>query len=240
MGAAPSMEAQALRAELQAPLRGAAAAAAGVLGTYALDVELESPTCGPTYRSSPIWCCCGREEFRVPWPCHCCGANCVCCPHSPRGAAWEAALAAGFAPMLRDAGAMVARSAGQRYSAQGADGRPVGDVEQNVILANARSQLLAQWQAHANAFLAPFGLSVRAWNWIEERRNDKGAKTGEVLRCAVQVYERSQHQAPLLEGSGALAAAGSAPPQFYPPPPLQQQGAYQHPGNASSGAPKSV
>jgi hypothetical protein len=270
MGATPSREAQVLRADLQAPLTGAAAAAAGVLGTYALDVEMESPTCGSAYKSSPIWCCCGREEFRVPWPCHCCGANCLCCPHAPHGEAWESALAGGFRAQLKEAGHMVARSAEQRYSALGADGRPVSDVQQNVLVANARRLLLQGWVAQANAYLAPFGLETRAYNWVEERRDDKGNKTGEVLRCALQFYERSASQAPLLllaGGSGAVAPypapppqvalggppppAGSAPqfypppqqeaPHFYPPPRSpQQQQQQQQQYYQSAGAPKTV
>ena len=269
MGAAPSREAQVLRAELHPPLTGAAAAAAGVIGTYSLDVELESPACGSAYRSSPIWCCCGREEFRVPWPCHCCGANCLCCPHAPRGEAWESALAGGFRAQLKEAGRMVARSAEQRYSALGAEGRPVSDAQQNVLVGNARGLLLQGWVAQANAFLAPFGLSTQAFNWVEDRRDDKGNKTGEVLRCALQFYQRPASLAPLLAGGGAGAGAvapfpqlalggppapaitaGTAPPpqffpppqqapQYYPPPPPQQQQQYYQ-SDTGSGAPKSL
>jgi hypothetical protein len=228
MGAKPSREEVALRGILAAPLAGVDARLAGVIGTLSLDVEVED-SCWCTCKSSPIWCCCGRGEFRVPWPCHCCGADCCCCPHAPRGDAWEAALAGGFRALLKEAGAAVHASAGQRFSAMDLEGRPVG-VTQNVLLANARATLLQAWSARALPLLAPFGLSVSAFNWVEDRRDDKGNKTGEVLRCALQFY--SVPQLPAQE----------APEQgFYPPPPTEQQQYYQQgAAGAASGAPKQL
>jgi hypothetical protein len=120
------------------------------------------------------------------------------------------------------------------YSALGADGRPVSDVQQNVLVANARRLLLQGWVAQANAYLAPFGLETRAYNWVEERRDDKGNKVGEVLRCALQFYAVPQLHAPLLGQEAAPAAAQG----FFPAPaavvPLQQQ------YGTATGAPKQV
>lgn len=239
MGAKPSREVIALRSVLGEPLKGADAARAGVIGTLSLDSEVED-ACFTTYKSSPIWCCCGRGEFRVPWPCHCCGADCCCCPHAPRGDAWEAALAGGFRSLLKEAGSAVDASAAQRFSAMDLEGQGVA-VNQNVLLANARAALLQAWSARALPALAPFGLSVRAYNWVEDRRDDKGNKVGEVLRCALQFYAVPQLSAPLLGQEAAPAAA----PGFYPAPaavaPLQQQQQYfQHDAGNASGAPKQV
>lgn len=258
MGNSVSSEVATLRSTLSPPFSGSSAAAMGVVGTYSLDVEVED-TCFSTHRSSAICCGAGRGEFRVPWPCHCFGADCCCCPHSPRGAAWGAALAGGFHALLLEAGHMVARSADQRYSAVGVEGQAV-HAPQNLLLANARQQLLAGWLPRANAFLLPYGLSCRAFNWVEDRRDDKGNKTGEVLRCAVQFYAQPAHGAPLLPGTGsgappgvvvvggagapALPAAGygsSVPAQsgaYFPPPPQQQL--YYQGGEGATGAPKTV
>jgi hypothetical protein len=66
-------------------------------------------------------------------------------------------------------------------------------VDNNMVLGAARTALFrAQWTPRANAFLARFGLSVQNYNWIEDRRDDKGNKTGEVLKSALQVYRGAQ------------------------------------------------
>jgi len=253
MGAAPSSEAALLRSALAAPLQGAAARELGVIGTLALDVEVES-TCCSQYKASPIWCCCGRGEYRVPWPCHCCGAECVCCPHAPKGAAWEAALRGGLDALLREAGQAVARSADQRYAAVGRSGQPVG-VPQTVLMANARALLLQDWLPRANALLQGHGLACAGFNWVEDRRDDKGNKTGEVLRSALQFYALPANRVPLVAGEGVpgvvmVGAYGAVAPApvagaFYPPPPPpqpQQQQHYQQgpTGSAITGAPKEV
>ena len=234
MGGKPSREEVALRSVLGAPLTGAAARAAGVVGTLSLDREVEDLCCLPSFKSSPIWCCCGRGEFRVPWPCNCCGADCCCCPHAPRGDAWQAALAAGFGALLLEAGRAADASASQRYSAQDLEGRPVV-TNQNVLLANARATLLQAWSARALPALAPFGLAVRAFNWVEDRRDDKGNKTGEVLKCALQFYAVPEAAAPLLGGAQAGAVPG-----FFPPPPLPQYFQQQDGASAGSGEPKQI
>ena len=110
MGAWQSMEERMLRSQQQQPLMGRSAASLGVVGTFALDADYNaSYIFGSGYISSPLCCSSYRGDFRVPWPCHCCGADCVCCPHSPRGAAFDAAMAGGFAMLLAEAWTLAQR-----------------------------------------------------------------------------------------------------------------------------------
>jgi hypothetical protein len=182
MGASNSRAAQ-LRATLRVPLTGAYARSAGVIGTLTLDYSETMNGCGGGGGGvdKPA-CCTSRAAFRVPWPCHCCGADCACCLHAPRGAAWYRALAGGgVGALLADASAI---AGAYRLGASGY----VALAE----LAAARGLALeAQWTPRANAFLAAFGLHAAAFAWVEDRRDDKGNKTGEVTRTprtALQFY----------------------------------------------------
>lgn len=231
MGSAPSRP---LYGSAHAPLVGDAARAAQVIGTYALDAELEESCCC-NWTSSPICCCHHRGEFRVPWPCNCCGADCCCCPHSPRGAAWAAA-SAGVFPSLLAEGGQLAVSIARAPRAPG---------PQLVAVGLERSEAFAQrWTPRANAMLAPYGLHCAVFHWVEDRRDDKGNKTGEVLKCAVQFYEGQRLS--VSEGPPAPSGEGGASYQnvssYYPPP--SSIGAYSGndaPGKGFfSGAPKQV
>lgn len=216
MGAQSSAE-QALRSTLRPPLYGGGQ---GVVGTLKLDAELSRGNCGDTQTRSDIWCCLYSGLFRVPWPCNCCGADCCCCPHSPRGPAWEMALAAGFGQLLAEAGAIATAT---RPFASG------DSVSVLVLLGTAREAALAPWVLRANEFLRPHGLSVAVYNWIEQTRDDKGNQSGEVLRCAVQVYAGPGPQAMLAAAQGAqpvtYAAASHGGQLIYQqqPPLIYQQ-----------------
>jgi len=200
MGAQSSTE-QALRSTLRPPLSGGGQ---GIVGTLKLDAELNRGNCGDTHTCSDIWCCFYRGQFRVPWPCNCCGADCCCCPHSPRGPAWEMALAAGFGQLLAEAGAIA------MATPPFASGESVSVL---VLLGTAREAALAPWAVRANDFLRQHGLSVAVFNWIEATRDDKGNQTGEVLRCAVQVYAGPGPQLSLAAALGMQPVSYAAAPQ---------------------------
>ena len=199
MGAWQSMEERMLRSQQQQPLMGRSAASLGVVGTFALDADYNaSYIFGSGYISSPLCCSSYRGDFRVPWPCHCCGADCVCCPHSPRGAAFDAAMAGGFAMLLAEAGQLAMGAIGG-VAAGGvtADGQR---VPPHVLLGSARAALFAErWTPRANALLRNYGLRAAVFNWIHVRHDDKGNRTGEAARCAVQIYD-----AAAFDGAGGL------------------------------------
>lgn len=226
MGCRQSAEEQALRSQLQPPLSGARARAMGVIGTWALDADFEASGCG-TGLTSPVCCCLYRGEFRVPWPCTCCGANCCCCPHAPAGAAFQAAMAGGFASLLAEAGrlameALAGLAAGGAAAGMvAADGSP---LPPHVLLGNLRAARFAErWTPRANAFLQAYGLRVAVFNYIVVRRDDKGNKVGEAACCALQFYN-----AAAFEGAGGFgvltagltgAIVQQQQPPFYGSPP---------------------
>lgn len=210
-----------LRASLIPPLRPRQLSVGGVavLGTYSLNSEIYAGGCFQVSERSPV-CCRSAEEFGVPWPCHCCGSDCLCCPHAPRGPAWERALGAGFRGLLNEAGRTVKQT-------------KVVDRSDASILAqvgSARALIMAPWTQRANAFLQPFGLSCHVFNWIEDTRDDKGNKSGEILRCAVQIYKGGFPAEFLIGGPVVpvpfVAVVPPTPgayippsaPGFYPPP----------------------
>lgn len=176
MGASNSRAAQ-LRATLRVPIAGAYARSAGVIGTLMLDYSETMNGCGGGGVDKPA-CCTSLNAFRVPWPCHCCGGDCACCPHSPRGDAWDRALANGFGALLAEASAIAGTF---RLGASGY----VALAELAAVRARALEE---QWTPRANAFLAAFGLRAAAFAWVEDTRDDKGNKTGEVTRTALQFY----------------------------------------------------
>ena len=204
IGAQSSAE-KALRSTLRPPLYGGGQ---GVVGTLKLDAELSRGNCSDAHTRSDIWCCLYSGLFRVPWPCNCCGADCCCCPHSPRGPAWEMALAAGFGQLLAEAGAI---ATAMRPFASG------DSVSVLVLLGTAREAALTPWVIRANEFLRPHSLSVAVYNWIEQTRDDKGNQTGEILRCAVQVYAGPGPQAMLTAQPVAYAAASHGGQLVYQP-----------------------
>jgi hypothetical protein len=182
----------------------------GVIGTLALDYGETMNGCGGSGLDKPA-CCVSHNMYRIPWPCHCCGADCFCCPHSPRGSAWDAALAGGFTSLLSEAATITATI---RLGASGY----IALAE----LAAMRGRVLQeQWVPRANAFLAQYHLRTDAFAWVEDTHDDKGNKTGEVLRSALQFY------------SGV-----AQPGVYYAPPGMGQEYAPQ-PG-AYFGAPQPV
>jgi hypothetical protein len=86
-----------------------------------------------------------------------------------------------------------------------------------VLLGTAREAALAPWVIRANEFLRPHSLSVAVYNWIEQTRDDKGNQTGEILRCAVQVYAGPGSQAMLTAQPVAYAAASHGGQLVYQP-----------------------
>ena len=98
-----------MRGQLLAPLGGCCGGDASqvppaqrIVGTYVLDTALNQDCCCAESPSSAIPCACAapRNQFVVPYPCHCCGADCCCCPNSPAGPEWAAAMAGGFGQLL--------------------------------------------------------------------------------------------------------------------------------------------
>jgi hypothetical protein len=231
MGGASSAE-MAARSSLVPPLWGNSAAQAGVIGTYKLDAELNTDNCGSTSMSSDVFCCLYRGEFRVPWPCNCCGQDCCCCPHSPKGPQWEVALAAGFGQLLAEAGTIAMYT--QPMAVMG------GNVSVQAALGNARNMTLAPWVQKANAFLRPHGLSCAVYNWVEEKRDDKGGKVGEVLRCAIQIYQGAGPQVilvPVPQHFPGQPQEYSSQPQYQT---FQQQQQFQMPPPGFASAPPQV
>ena len=188
------------------PLTGSDARKAGVIGSLELDAnegvatfslmavilplcvrrdECVCCTCEITQREA---CCMSRDSFRVPFPCNSCGADYVCCPHSPRGVAWEAALADGFGALLAEAGPL-ARSV------------KLGTLNLRGLaqLNLARLTLLnSQWVPRANVVLLRHGLRVAAFSWAFKSENV--CSTGTVL----QFYDENVFQA--WHGTAALTA----------------------------------
>jgi hypothetical protein len=88
----------------------------------------------------------------------------------------------------------------------GGASRYVSSYVELAALAAARSRALdEQWTPRANAFLRAYGLRAAVYSWIEERRDDKGNKTGEAARCAVQFYNAADFDR--AGGLGVVAAA---------------------------------
>ena len=175
------------------PLTGKRARDAGVVGTVALDLTVANSCCCDTFKGSELCCCAYKGKYRVPWPCHCCGAECCCCPHLPHSPQYEQALQAGLRELIEEAGQIAFLEAPQPQNLQAAQAalavsgeRPAG----HYVLGIARDMLLKQrWTGRANALLARYSLRVVVFNWVEDVRDDKGNKTGEVLKSALQFYE---------------------------------------------------
>ena len=154
------------------PLTDSDARKAGVIGSLQLDANDGYRTLSLTaalmplcFRNEECVCCIteitereaclSRDSFRVPFPCNFFGADCVCCPHSPRGVAWEAALADGFGALLAEAGPLV-RSV------------KLGTLDYRGVarLSLARVTLLnSQWVPRANVVLLRHGVRVAAFSW---------------------------------------------------------------------------
>jgi len=210
MGCAPSKD-QIVRGQLLAPLGGCCGGDASqvppaqrIVGTYVLDTALNQDCCCAESPSSAIPCACAapRNQFVVPYPCHCCGADCCCCPNSPAGPEWAAAMAGGFGQLLDELARAVLATAATHE-----DG-----VSRLALLGRARQASAAPWAARANAFLARYGLCCAVFNFIQEKRDDKGNKYGEMLLCAVQVYGGTQLPA-IVAPRAAGAVEGLAGPQ---------------------------
>jgi len=180
------------------PLKYAAAREAGVIGALALDSNAAVNTyslleacfggclCPDTVCCTwesvdrETCCCFSRDDFYVPFPSHCCGADCDCCPSSPRGGAWEAALANGFGPLLAEAGSL-ARS----IKLSSPDYRGLAE------LAHARAVLLnTHWVPRANAVLSGSGLRVAAFSYVFMKIKSEG-KGGWGSRCVLQFYDNA-------------------------------------------------
>jgi len=236
MGAGGSTPEGMARAELYRPLRGASVRLDGsapqplrIVGTLMLDVVVNKDNCQPYRLASPFCCGTSRRTFSVGWPCPgtvgCwCFDECACCPHLPRGAPWEAALADGFGAALLEA-AGIAMGVDQSVAVSvGDDG--AGGLSRMALEGTARAAALAAWTPRANALLARHNLSCYAFTWIEEKRDDKGNKTGEMLLSAVQVYDGqgaalawakhqqhiARHRARFGGGAPGAGPAGYAPP----------------------------
>ena len=182
----------------EAPPTFAAAREAGAIGALTLDSNVAVNTCSllqaccgefPCLDDSVCctWetvdretCCFSRDAFHVPFPCTCCGADCACCPHSPRGGAWEAALANGFGPLLAEAGPL-ARS----IKLSSPDHRGLAE------LAHARAALLnTHWVPRANAVLSGSGLRVAVFSYVFVKLKSQG-KGGWSSRCVLQFYDNA-------------------------------------------------
>ena len=202
---------------------------AGVIGTLMLNPNDAVTTCSllgclydaccpfpfrslddPFENSFPVDCtwvtadreqgCFSRDAFNVPFPCHCCGADCVCCPHSPRGGAWEAALASGFGPLLAEAGPL-ARSI--KLSSPDVGAAYGGLAE----LVHARESLLnTHWVPRANAVLLAHGLRVAAFSYAYKKPNDKGWG-GWSSRCVLQFYDNATYTAAQRRGTADTTGA---------------------------------
>ena len=192
------------------PLVGAKARRAGVVGTIALDLVINPNFCclGPFY-GSDIWCFFYRGQFRVPWPCHCCGAECCCCPHLPHSPAFDQAMTRGLRELIAEAGQLAVAEAALPQHLDAARAAFQSEVPQmHYVLGLARDMLLKQrWTPRANALLASLGLRVAVFNWVEDQRDDKGNKIGELLRSALQFYE--------LQGGSRLARWMPVDPSNY-------------------------
>lgn len=164
----------------------------------------------PNEDSCPVDCtwatvnratCFSREDaFHVPFPCSCCGADCVCCPQSPRGGAWEAALASGFGPLLAEAGPL-ARSIKLISPNYGA---AYGGLAE---LVHARELLLnTHWVPRANAVLLAHGLRVAAFSYAFVMPPDKGY--GGWGSCSVlQFYDNATYMAAQRRGTADTTGA---------------------------------
>jgi hypothetical protein len=195
------------------PLMDSAAREAGVIGSLKLDanegvttISLMAAILPLCIRSDECVCCTyavthreaclSRDSFRVPFPCTCCGADCACCPHSPRGLAWEAALADGFGALLAEAGPL-ARS----VKLGALDCRGVSQLNL------ARVTLLnSHWVPRANSLLLRHGVRVAAFSW-SDRFSERGVG-GWSTSTVLQFYDERVFQA--WHGSAALTAGLSA------------------------------
>ena len=229
-----------LRRELRAPpydccSKGVHPSGIPIVGTYALDSILVQDPCYRERVASAAACTpceSPRGVFSVPYPCSFMGSDCCCCPGSPSGPAWQSALGTGFGDMLRDAAQIIVSS----------EAAPAPDVSRFAALGTARQARIAPWVESANAFLSKYGLSCAVYSYIEEKRDNKGVKTGEVLWSAVQIYRGSPPPAVVLP---AGAAGGLAPPgvndgsggggAFAQPQPYDGQTAGAHGDGGSSG-----
>ena len=179
-------------------LTGAAAREAGAIGALALDSNEAVNTysllqaccagfCPDTGTADCTWasvdretCCFSRDDFYVPFPGSCCAVDFACCPSSPRGEAWEAALANGFGPLLAEAGPL-AHSIKLSYP----------DYRALAELAHARAVLLnTHWVPRANAVLSRSGLRVAAFSYafVKPQSNGWG---GWSSRCVLQFYDNA-------------------------------------------------
>ena len=116
-------------------------------------------------------------RFDLPSPISCYGYDHCYCPHLPRGAGWESALAAGFGALVDEAVQLVIAAIHASLASP-----PPPAIQPHVAAGVAVHRALeAGWEARANAALQPHGLSVRAFCWIFKHK-------GEALRIALQVY----------------------------------------------------
>ena len=191
------------------PLMDSAAREAGVIGSLKLDanegivtISLMAAIFPLCIRSEECVCCTiavthrgaclSRDSFRLPFPCTCCGADCACCPHSPRGVAWKAALADGFDALLAEAGPL-ARS----VKLGALDYRGVAQLN------HARLALLnSNWVPRANAVLLRHGVRVAVFSW-SDKIAEKGVG-GWSTTTALQFYDEKVYQA--WHGTAALTA----------------------------------
>ena len=199
--------------EGEVPLSFAAAREAGVIGALMLDsneavadFSLLKCLCDwPCLDQNDSVCCTWEKDDRatccysrvyVPFPCNCFGADCVCCPHSPRGGAWDAALASGFGPLLAEA-APLARS----VKLGSTDYRGLAE------LARARAVLLnTQWVPRANAVLSGSGLRVAVFSYAFAHPASTGGRRNWGTRCVLQFYV----SAVAAQGRSATDVTGAA------------------------------
>jgi hypothetical protein len=199
--------------EGEVPLSSAAAREAGVIGALMLDsneavadfsllkclcdwpcVDQNDSVCCAWEKDDRATCCFSRVY--VPFPCNCFGADCACCPHSPRGGAWETALASGFGPLLAEA-APLARSVKLGST----------DYRGLVELARARAVLLnTNWVPRANALLSGCGLRVSAFSYAFAHPLSTGGRRNWGTRCVLQFYD----SAAAAQGRSAADVTGAA------------------------------
>ena len=199
--------------EGEVPLSCAAAREAGVIGALMLDSNeavasfslLQCLCDWPCVDHNESVCCAWETDDRatccysrgyVPFPCNCFGADCVGCPSSPRGGAWEAALASGFGPLLAEA-APLARSVKLGST----------DYRGLVDLARARAVLLnTHWVPRANALLSGCGLRVAAFSYAFAYPPSTGGRRNWGSRCVLQFYD----SAVAAQGRRAADVTGAA------------------------------
>ena len=188
-----------------------------VIGTVALNKELAEGCCNTANLTVSHTCnCCAPPRFDIPWPAECFGYECRCCPHLPKGGGWESALAAGFGSLVVEAAQLTIVTMRASLALP-----PHPAIHRHIIagLEVMRAFAASGWLGRANAALQPHGLSVNAFCWVEEKHDDKGNKTGEAVRTALQFYA-----GPPPVQIGVLPTVGPmglvpAPQGMIPPPP---------------------